>query len=51
MGDDPFVKNYNEMLRKMKTQEGDDIREDDDQNFADAVNVKNDHLNEMIDKF
>jgi len=51
MGSDPFLKNYNDMLRKMKTNEGDSIRQEDDENFAEAVNVKNDHLNEMIEKF
>ena len=51
MGEDPFLQNYNQMLRRMKTEEGEELRKEDEENFAEAVNVRNDHLNEMIDKF
>ena len=51
MGEDPFLKNYNDMLRKMKTEEGEEQRKHDDEDFAETVNVKNDILSEMTKKF
>jgi hypothetical protein len=43
-GHDNFQKNYNEMIRQMKTEEGDAIREVDKENFANTVNDYDTHL-------
>ncbi len=50
-GHDNFLKNYNNMLRQMKTEDGEELRKDEADNFAEAVGDYETHMDDMLSKF